>query len=370
MFGGIRIGRLAGIPFFINPSWFFVFAFVTFSLATSSLPAWIPGEADWVYWLLGPTVAILFFGSLVAHELGHSLVSKAYGIPVRAITLHLFGGVAQLGREVRRPREEFWIAVAGPAVSVALGALFWGSGYLLGDFLPTVANSLVIVGILNVGVVVFNMVPGFPLDGGRVLRAAVWGAIGDYRRATKVASTAGRLVGLLLIFGGIYLAVTQGDISSLWLTIMGFFLMSIARQSYVQAVIQDTLQKTPLSEAQIRLIAVPGYLTLDELYAGYISTTGRQYYLVEVGERAVGVITPYALASVPRLLWGVTPLTSVMKPLESIPEISIASSAVAALNRMEDSGAEMLRTLEHGRTTGLVTRDQLLRLIMRARATR
>ncbi len=151
---------------------------------------------------------------------------------------------------------------------------------------------------------------------------------------------------------------------------MGFFLMSIARQSYVQAVIQDTLQKTPLSEAQIRLIAVPGYLTLDELYAGYISTTGRQYYLVEVGERAVGVITPYALASVPRLLWGVTPLTSVMKPLESIPEISIASSAVAALNRMEDSGAEMLRTLEHGRTTGVVTRDQLLRLIMRARATR
>jgi Zn-dependent protease len=368
MFGGIRVGRLAGIPFFVNPSWFFVFTFVTYSLATGSLPEWIPGEASWVYWSLGPALALLFFGSLVAHELGHSLASRAYGIPVRSITLHLFGGVAQLGREVRRPWEEFWIAVAGPAVSLVLGGLFLGAGYLLGESTPTLASALVLLGVLNLSVLVFNLVPGFPLDGGRVLRAVVWGLSGNYRRATKVASAAGRGVGLLLIVAGIFLAVSQGDLSSLWLALVGFFLISIARQSYSQAVIQDTLQKTPVSEAQIRLIAVPGYLSLDELYAGYVSTTGWQYYLVQTGDRPSGVLTPYSLANVPRALWHVTPLTAVMRPLDELPEINLASSAVNALHQMEESRADLLRTVENNLTVGVVTRDRLLRLMMKARA--
>lgn len=366
MFSGIRIGKLVGIPFFINPSWFLVFGYVTYSLATEQLPVWIAGEDRWVYWVLGVVVALLFFSSLVAHELGHSVVSRLYGIPVRAITLHLFGGVAQLGREVRRAREEFWIAVAGPAVSLVLGLLFWGAGYLLDEATPVVAAGLVLLGVLNVGVLGFNLVPGFPLDGGRVLRSIVWGLSGDYRRATRVAATAGRGIGFLLIATGIYLAISQQDLSSLWLALIGWFLTSIARQSYAQAVIQDTLQNTPVAEAQIKLITVPGHLTLDELYAGYISTTGRQHYLVETDDRPLGVLDPHSMVGVTRDLWPVTPLTSVMRHLGEVPEISVSASAAAALNQMEEDNLQLLRTVDAGTTVGVVTRDGLLRLLVRA----
>lgn len=368
MFGGIRIGRLLGIPFFVNPSWFFVFAWVTYSLSTGQLPFWVGGQAEWVYWLLGAALALLFFGSLLAHELGHSVVARAYGIPVRAITLHLFGGVAQLGREVRRAREEFWIAVAGPAVSLVLGGLFFGIGYLSGDAVPTLASGLQLLGVLNLGVLVFNMVPGFPLDGGRVLRAVVWGATGDYRRATRVASTAGRGIGFLLILGGVFLTVSQGGLSNLWLVLVGLFLVSLARQSYAQAVIQDTLQRTPVSEAQEWLITVPGSLTVDELYAGYIATTGRQFYMVELDGVPVGVLDPYSLARLPRPLWPVTPLTAVMRPLRDVPNIGAGESAVSALTRMEERSADLLRTEQDGRTVGVVTRDRLVGLMLRARA--
>ncbi len=368
MLGGIRVGKLVGIPFFINPSWFLVFGLVTYSLASGQLPLAVPGRQEWVYWLLGALTALLFFGSLVAHEVGHSVVSKAYGIPVRSITLHLFGGVAQLGREVRRAREEFWIALAGPAVSLALGALFWGGRHLLRDTAPTLGTGLEIVAVLNIGVVIFNMVPGFPLDGGRVLRAVVWGISGNYRKSTRVAATGGRLIGLLFIAVGLYLALAQNDLSSLWLALVGWFLINIARQSYAQAVVQDTLQKTPVSQVMVKLLTVPSHLTLDELFAGYISTTGWQYYLVEKDGRPVGLLTTLALARVPRPLWPVTPLLTAMSPLESVPQVSIASSAVDALYRIEESRAEMLLVVDNGSAAGVVTRDRLFNLSMRATA--
>lgn len=370
MFGGIRVGRLVGIPFFVNPSWFLVFAFVTFSLASEQLPVWIgPGRAPLVYWALGAAVALVFFGSLLAHELGHSLVSRFYGIPVRSITLHLFGGVAQLGREVGRPREEFWIAIAGPAVSLVLGALFWAGGALLDGAGDGLSDALILVSTLNLGVLVFNMVPGFPLDGGRVLRAAVWGATGNYRKATRVASTAGRGIGLLMVAVGIFVTVSQGDLSSLWLALVGMFLISIARQSYAQAVVQDALQRTPVSGAQIRLISVPGALTLDELYAGYVMTTGRQYYLVEEGDRAVGVLWFHDALRVPRPLWAVSPLTGVARPIGTIEAIPSSASAATALNLMEEQRMPMLRTVEDGLTIGVVTQEQLLGLVLRASRT-
>lgn len=366
LFGGIRVGRLAGIPFFVNPSWFLIFAFVSYTLATQQLPLMLPGRQQWVYWLLGTVIALLFFSSLVAHEMGHSLISRAYGIPVRSITLHLFGGVAQLGKEVGRATEELWIALAGPAVSLVLSGLFWGGRTLVHDSAPTIGASLELVAMLNVGVVVFNMVPGFPLDGGRVLRALIWGVSGDYRKATNVAATAGKLIGSLLILLGVYLALSRNDLGSLWLALIGWFLINIARQSYIQAVIQDTLQRTPVSEAIIRLVPVPGYLTVDELLAGYIRTTGMQFYLVEIDDLPVGIITPHVLMQVPWRMHRVTTLQSVMWPLESLPEISPGASAISALNRMDESHAGLLRTVEHDYTTGVVTRDRLLTLVARA----
>jgi len=370
MFGGIKVGTLAGIPFFVNPSWFFVFAFVVYSLATSQLPLWVPDQAAWVYWPLGAFVALLFFGSLIAHELGHSLASLRYGIPVRAITLHLFGGVAQLGREVSRPSEEFWIAVAGPAVSIALSALFWGGNVLLGGALPTLAGSFGMVAMLNIGVVLFNLVPGFPLDGGRVLRSVVWGLTGNYRRATWIAATAGRLVGLVLIGLGIYLAISQNDLGSLWLALVGWFLVSLAKQSYQQAVVLDTLRKTPVSEAQVRLITVSGALTIDELFAGFISTTGRRFYLIEDADQPVGVVDAYELTRLPRHQWPITPILSLMTPIAGIPQVSLSASAMSALDTLEEARTPLVRTVEDGKTIGIVSRTDLVQLMRHAHPSR
>lgn len=365
LFGGVKIGRIGGIPLFINPSWFLVFALVTFNLATSALPLLIEGEQAWAYWLLAVATAVLFFASLLAHEMGHSLVARAYGIPVRSITLHLLGGVAQLGREVARAREELWIALAGPAVSLVLAGVFWGGAYVLQDGLPQLATALQLLSISNLGIVLFNMVPGFPLDGGRVLRAIIWGVTGNYRRATKVAATGGRIVGMILIGAGVYLAVAQDDLGSLWLALIGWVLINMARQSYIQAVIQDTLQRTPVSEAMIKLISVPGTLTLDELYAGYISTTGKQFYLVEMYGSPAGVLLPHLMSEVPWPQWKDTPLFDVMKPLEDLPDINPADSAVSALYRIDELRADMLRAVENGVTIGLVTRERLLGLMRR-----
>jgi Zn-dependent protease len=357
------LGRVAGIPLYLNPSWFLVFGLASYGLATTQLPLLAPGEAGWVYWLLGPLVAAIFFASIVAHELGHSLVSRAYGLPVRSITLHLLGGVAQLGAEVRSAREEFWIAVAGPLVSVALAGLFWGVGLLLDGVWAPLAAALGLLALLNVSVVLFNLLPGFPLDGGRVLRSVVWGVTGDYRRASRVAAGGGRLVGFLLILLGLGLALGSGDLGSLWLALIGVVLLRMARFSYAQAIVHDTLQRTPVAAAMIRLIAVPAELTLDELYAGYVRTTGREHYMLESGGRPVGVITPEALARIPWPQWSLTRLAAVMRPLDRLPEVSVGASAGSALSRMEELKSDLLGAVEGGLIVGLVTRERILGLL-------
>ena len=370
MFGGIRIGQLAGIPFYINPSWFLVFALVTLQFATGQLPAFVGGQQGWVYWVLAAVIALLFFASVIAHELGHSLVSRAYGIPVRSITLHMFGGVAQLGREVRRAREEFWIALAGPAVSLLLAVLFGVCGLLLEDAMYTLGRSLLLLAILNVSVVVFNMVPGFPLDGGRVLRSIVWGITGDYRKASKIAAVGGRLVGSLFILLGVYLAVSEGDLGNLWLALIGWFLINMARFSYAQAVIQDILRKTPVSQTMTRPITVPADLTVDELFAGYIRTTGRQFYFAEAGGRTVGLVGPGAVAQVPWTEWRHTTLRGIMTRRESLPVVDAGVSAASALNRMEDLKVDYLAAVESGYLVGLVTREHLVSTITRRKVAR
>ncbi len=370
MLGGFKIGRLAGIPFYVNPSWFLIFGFFTFTLATSQLPALAPNAAAWVYWPLAVVVGLTFFASLLAHEMGHSLVSKAFGIPVRSITLHLFGGVAQLGREVSRAREELWIALAGPAVSLVLGAIFFGASILLRDGPQLLTASLQLLALLNAGVLVFNLVPGFPLDGGRVLRAAIWGVTGNYRGATYAASMAGRLAGMLMIMGGVYLTLITSDYGNLWMALIGWFLISIAGQSYKQAVIQDKLQKTLVSEAMVRPITVPASLTVDELMAGYVRTTNWPYYYLESQDETVGIVSRRRLEWVPEHLRAITTLAGIMVPIESLPKISSSDPAVSALYKMEETKTDMLRAVEGELVVGVVPKDALFGLISRAAAAR
>ena len=233
MSGSFRIGSLFGIPLSVHYTWFAVFALITVQLGflfgePGNYPQWNFIER----WGMALATSLLFFASVVVHELSHSLVALRRGIPVLGITLFIFGGVSQLSREATQPRWEAAIAAAGPLTSLALSALFFAIAFVVGSAETHVEGAAMLLGIINLALAVFNMLPGFPMDGGRVLRAVVWSVTRSYSRATRVAASTGRLVGLGIAAAGVLLFLLQGDVGALWLVFVGLFLESAARSSY------------------------------------------------------------------------------------------------------------------------------------------
>ena len=233
MGASLRLGKIFGIPIEINVSWILIFAFITYLLADmfgQSQPTWPEAQR----WGVAAVTSVLFFMSVLAHELTHSVVAERWGIPVRKITLFIFGGVSQLAHEARRPLIEFTVAVVGPLSSIALSGIFAGLWLLLRDVNTALSAVLFILAWVNLSLGVFNMLPGFPLDGGRVLRSAVWGLTGSYWRATQVAARAGQLIGFLMIAGGISFMFFTGGLQGAWMALIGTFLLSAATASYTQ----------------------------------------------------------------------------------------------------------------------------------------
>jgi len=239
---GLPLGRLFGISLRLHYSWFIVFALITWALAASYFPENYPTWSTATSIIAGAVTSLLFFGSVLAHELMHSVVAQRRGIPVHSITLFIFGGVSQMTDEPKQPGDELRIALAGPVTSLIIGGIcwgiyFWSRGSLV--FLSAVAFWL---GWINVFLAGFNLIPGFPLDGGRVLRSIIWWRSGNLRRATKTASNIGRGVGYLFIFGGIFLVFWGLWINGLWLAFIGWFLENAAVGSYRQLALRDILQ--------------------------------------------------------------------------------------------------------------------------------
>jgi Zn-dependent protease len=227
----LRIGRVFGIPIEVNISWVFVFLLLTFLLAGQFEDArlrWPVAQR----WTVAMVTVVLFFLSVLAHELSHSLMAQSKGIPVRGITLFIFGGVSRLEREPERPITEFVIAVVGPLSSIVLAAIFGGIWYLLGGGNSSVEVVLLLLAWTNLSLGVFNLVPGYPLDGGRVLRAGIWGMTGSYHRSTQIAARSGQVVGGAMVVGGVLLARFVEPVDGIWVSIVGLFLFSMARSSY------------------------------------------------------------------------------------------------------------------------------------------
>ena len=235
MGASLRLGKILGIPIEINASWLVVFLLLTFVLVQEF------GEAnlDWSVgqmWLVAVLLAVLFFVSVLTHELSHSLLARRKGIPVQGITLFIFGGVSRLTREPSRPLTEFQIAVVGPLTSLVLAAVFGGLWYLLGASDSTLGVILFLLAWSNLTLGGFNILPGYPLDGGRVLRAVVWGLTGDHRRATSVATRAGQAIGGLTVLIGVAMGVFANPVDGVWIALVGAFLLSVATASYRQEV--------------------------------------------------------------------------------------------------------------------------------------
>ncbi len=358
---GMKLGRILGIPIYLHPSWFIIFALITFSLATqfaSQHPHWSQAQ----HWSVGILTSLLFFGSVVFHELAHSVVAQHYRIPVLSITLFVFGGVARIGREPTSAKQEFNIALAGPLSSYLLAVGFW----LLTRVFPSreMLGALAIwLAQINLALATFNLVPGFPLDGGRILRALVWGVTGDYTRATRFASRGGQLFAYVLIVFGVWESLTSSFVGGLWLAFIGWFLLTAAQESYAQLAIRGALQGLRADDIMTRELPTVGRDISLEDYGHEILRTGRRCHLVVADGELMGLMTVHALSHVPREEWATTSVQAVMLPREKIHWTAPEELVLSLLERMQSEDINQMPVVAGGHVVGMVTRESVLRVI-------
>ncbi len=356
----IYLGRIFGIPIRVDYSWFLIFALITWTLAASYFPLEFKGWPVAQYWIAGAATAVLVFGCVLLHELGHSIVAIRYKIPVRSITLFIFGGVAQIEGEPPSASAEFWIALAGPVVSFAL-ALFFG---LLQSMVKTLAPLLAIaeyLAYINGTLALFNLIPGFPLDGGRVFRAIVWGITHNFRRATLIAAYLGRFIAFLFILLGVW-QMFSGDLSDgLWIAFIGWFLDSAAASQVRQQSIRDLFASRHVSDAMRRdYTVVSPDETLEKLVNEQILGRGKRGLIVEQNGRVVGLLTVHAVKAIPRSDWSTTTAAQVMIPPDKIKWVRSDDEIWAAVEEMDHEGVNQLPVMKDDQIQGMLSRDDVI----------
>jgi Zn-dependent protease/CBS domain-containing protein len=352
--GTLRIGRLAGIELRISSSWLIIFALVVYSLGWGAFPDDLPGRAQGIYLAMAVAAAVLFFASIVVHELAHSLVARRLGIGVESITLFLFGGIATITDEARRARDEFLIAIAGPLASIALAGILWGAETGLRDAGagPTVTRVFLYLAFVNALLAAFNMLPGFPLDGGRVLRSLVWGAGGSLRTATRVAALCGRGVGLLLIAFGVW-ETSIGNVDGLWSVLIGWFVISAAAGSERQTMIRDELARATASDVMTpNPLGMPPDTTLAAAEEGWFDRYPFEVYPVRDVLTPLGIVGREQVEAVEPARRSATPVSQVMLPLDGMT-VAPATPVLELLPRLRD-GLRLLVVDEDGDLRGIV----------------
>lgn len=375
----IKLGRIFGIEIGLHYSWLVIAFLITLSLAEhfrTTNPQWGAG----VIWASAIATGLLFFAAIIAHELAHSFVAKKRGLPVRSIILFALGGVSQIEKEAADPKTEFWMGIAGPIASAVIGfgllgialAAGWstGSGAAMSTPDTPLLAMLVWLGYINISLAVFNMIPGFPLDGGRVLRAILWWVTGKADRSTRIAARTGQLVaygfialGLIRFFGG-------AGFGGLWIAFIGWFLLDAARASYVQVGVTEALRGLrvrDVMDSDSDCPTVDGRTNLQTLADQHILRTGRRCFMVVENGRIAGLITTHELKQADRARWPYTTVDSVMRPLEQIRTVGPDSSVVEALERMGREDVNQLPVVSDGRLEGIISRGHVLQLLqMRA----
>jgi Zn-dependent protease len=387
--GGIRLFRLFGVDVYADWSLLAIFALVAASLGLQVLPSWHPDWSPAVIWTCALTATVAFFASILAHEMSHALVGRAKGVPIRRITLFLFGGMAHMGKQPPSPGAELWMAIAGPLTSLAIGLgatmLAWAVADPVARDLWTVdqiaalramgpaATLLAWLGPVNVMLGLFNLVPGFPLDGGRVLRAILWKATGDLITATRWASFGGKVVGAFLMATGIAMMLGisipffgTGLVSGLWLLLIGWFLTKAAAVSYGQVVAGETLRDVPISALmRLEFAAVPPDLGLDRFMAEYVLASDQHTFPVVQDGHIVGMIRAHDVRGVPPPRWASTSAADVMLPATAVPAVSPDASAIDALQQLESARLEQLPVVaKDGRLLGILREQDFARWLV------
>ncbi|MBW2697575.1 MAG: site-2 protease family protein [Deltaproteobacteria bacterium] len=369
VFGGSawRIGHVAGIEIAVDHSWLLIFALITFSLGgqfSAAHESWSPP----VVWFSAIVTSLLFFASIVLHELGHSLTAQRLGVGVASITLFVFGGMAQLRSQPKRPRDEVLIALAGPLVSIVLGLGFSAMAGAIGESSDGPLSAILAwLGRINVVLAIFNVVPGIPLDGGRVLRGLVWALTGSFQRATKIAAASGSLVAYTLIFLGIVSALLGGQVvGGLWLVFIGWFLLSAARASVGQVVVEGILARVRSESVMepVGGLCLTGRETVADLIVESVLRHGyRTFYVVDPVGALLGIVTLGELAGVAADDRAHTLARSVMTPIDRLHVLRPENTGWDALQTMAEFGVNQLPVVRAGRLIGAVTRERLLALV-------
>ena len=364
----IRLGRIFGVEIGLHYSWFIIALLITFSLADQfrlNNPHWSVS----LRWSLALVTAVLFFVSIVAHELSHAVVAKARGLPVRAITLFALGGVAQIEKEAADAKTEFWMGIVGPITSFVIGLLCLGITLALGWTPPNFPQQplpaiLMWLGVINIGLAIFNMIPGFPLDGGRVLRGLLWWITGNARRATTIAARVGQVIAFLMIIYGVMQFFGGAGINGLWLAFIGWFLLSASRESYAQMVITEGLRGLRVADVMTNeYTAIDAYLNLQTFAEEHLMRSGRRFFVVTINDRPEGIITPHEINEVPRARWPYTTVADVMRPLDRTRTVGPNTPVTEALEVMASQDLNQLPVVSGGALAGLISRSHILQLI-------
>jgi Zn-dependent protease/CBS domain-containing protein len=358
--GAWKIGTIMGIPIRIHFSWLIVFGLITWLLSSRYFPQVTPDLPFVSYWVNGVLAALFLFGSVAFHELAHSYVAQKYRLTIESITLFIFGGVAQLKGEPPHPRAEFWIAIAGPLSSFILSAFF----FIL--TMATAGGAKALFGYLaqiNLILGVFNLIPGFPMDGGRVLRSAIWGKKKDYFYATQKASSIGRGIALFLIFFGLFSIFTGGP-GGLWLILVGWFLYSAAQASYQQATLQETLSGIKVRDIMVReMQTIDPSISLDKAVDEYFLRYGYGGFPVIEDGKFLGILTLKEVKDVPRENWGDVKVSAVFVPHDKRWEVSMDDDVIKALELMIKEDKGRIVVTEKDRIIGLITRNGIAQYI-------
>jgi Zn-dependent protease len=361
----IHLFTIFGFAVRLDPSWFIMAVLWTWSLATQVFPAMIKGLPSPVYWGMGVAGTLGLFASVVVHELAHSLVARRFGIGMRGITLFIFGGVAEMGGEPPSPRAEFLVAAAGPAMSFGIGLAGHGVAALgrAGGWPATLLAVLGYLAMANLALALFNMVPAFPLDGGRILRSVLWRWKGSLRWATLISSRIGSGFGYLLIAGGVLLVVTQGNWGGLYLFLLGLFVRNAAQMSYQQLLLRRAFEGEPVSRfMQPNPVTVPRQISVGELVQDYVYRYHHKMYpVLDASGRLIGCVTTRQVKDMPKDEWSNTTVGALAGQCSPENTVRPDTDALTALSAMSRTGASRLMVAEGDQLLGILTLKDLLR---------
>ena len=361
MKGSLRLGRIAGIEIGVHYTWLLAFLLIAWSLAQGFFPQYFPGWSLTTYWITGIIAALLLFLSVFVHELAHSLVAMARGLTVENITLFIFGGVSNIVSDIKKPKTEFAMAIVGPLASLVLAAIFWGLRQVVGEQTSPLAATLTYLAMVNALLAVFNLLPGFPLDGGRVLRSILWGTTGSLVKATNIATTAGRILAWTLIGFGVFQLFTGNFLGGLWIAFIGWFLHGAADASRREVTLQEQLRGVQVREVMdYSPETITPQTSVLDVVRGIFLQRGHRAVPIRQDDQLVGIVTLTDIKELPQQKWAETPVAEIMtrKPLYTV---STDDDLTSAFRLLAQHGLNQVLVLHDGQLVGLLSRADIIR---------